>query len=89
MKDMLANDNGSNKYYFTLNDPEALPDVYAGQLSVILVNEAAKTVRISFEVNNPVKAYDLANAVANEFIEYDVERRSESSKKVILFILMS
>ena len=86
LQGMLTNDAGGNKYYFTLNDPETLADVYAPQLSVALVNEAAKTVRISFEVNNPMKAYDLANCVSSEYIDYDVERRSESSNKVIQFI---
>lgn len=86
LQSMINNDEGSNKYYFTINDPELLPDFYGPQLTVGLVNEAAKTVKISFETNNPQKAYDLANCVAKEFIEYDVERRSESSKTVLAFI---
>lgn len=50
------------------------------------LNVSAKTISISFRDNNNKKAADLVTALADEYIIYDVEERSRSSKKVISFI---
>ncbi|MGL5890562.1 MAG: GumC family protein, partial [Bacteroidia bacterium] len=75
-----------NEYYFIIRDPETLADMYAPQVSVMIINESAKTLRISFQDGNPQKTGDVVAAIAQEFIDYDVERRSESAKKALAFI---
>lgn len=75
-----------NEYFFVLNNIASLADDYFKRLTVQLLNASAKTVKITFKDNNPVKSADVVAAVAEKFIQYDVERKSESSKKVLEFL---
>lgn len=75
-----------NEYFFVINRFSSIADSYFKRLSVQLLNSSAKTVKISFKDNNSKKAADVAMAVAEKFIQYDVERKSESSKKVLEFL---
>ncbi|HEV7231782.1 MAG TPA: polysaccharide biosynthesis tyrosine autokinase [Bacteroidia bacterium] len=72
--------------YFVINDFGTLADSYHNRLSITLLNDAAKTVRIMFRDNNAVKTSDVVGSIYSEFIAYDVERRSESAKNVLEFI---
>lgn len=86
IKRMLSGDGRNTNYYFVVNDIESLTESYFPRLNVQLINDAAKTVRISFRDNSARKTSDLVSAIAQEFIEYDVERRSEGAKNVLDFI---
>jgi tyrosine-protein kinase Etk/Wzc len=85
-KDWTGTENKKNRHYFVLNNLENLAASYTPRLSVTLLNDAAKTVKILFRDNNAMKTTDIVNAVSSEFISYDVERRSESAKSVLEFI---
>ncbi len=50
------------------------------------MNVAAKTVQVSFSDPNAIKTADVSLALAEGYIKYDVEKRSESAKKVLAFI---
>ena len=56
------------------------------RLKFRIVNEAANSVEISFEDGSPSKAADFANAVAFQYINYDLERKIESSDRILKFI---
>lgn len=75
-----------NAQFFKFNSVENLTNQYVKNLDVKLLNNAAKTVQIIFKDFNAVKAADIANGIAEEYINYDVERKSESAKNVIAFI---
>ncbi len=77
---------GKKKQYFVINNLETIAASYSPRLSINLLNESAKTVRILFRDNNPAKTSDVVSAMSTEFISYDVERRSESAKSVLEFI---
>lgn len=91
---VVSNDLTENKRYdikdselfFVINDIENLTDSYINRLSVFPLNNSAKTINIAFKDNNPTKARDIVTAVANEYIIYDIEERSKSSKKILEFI---
>ena len=85
LKTMLNSTSGNN-YYFSINSIDDLAEDYFSRLNVSIVNEAAKTIAISFTDNNQVKAYDVVATIAEEYNKYDVEIRSESSTKTLLFI---
>ena len=85
LKAMLTS-NGDNAFYFVVNDIEDLADNYFSRLNVAIVNEAAKTIAISFTDNNAVKAYDVVNTIAQEYNSYDIEQRSASGLKTLEFI---
>lgn len=72
--------------FFTINDIENLTNSYISRLNVFPLNPDAKTISLSFQDNNAVKTADILTALANEYIIYDIEERSKSSKKVIEFL---
>lgn len=72
--------------YFTLNDIENITNNYISRLNVFPLNPSAKTISLSFQDNNAAKTADILTALANEYIIYDIEERSKSSKKVIEFL---
>ncbi|MGZ4155869.1 MAG: GumC family protein [Bacteroidia bacterium] len=75
-----------NAFYFTVNDTASIADSYFSNVDVKLLNEDAKTINISFKDFNPEKASDIVSAMTQEFTNFDIERKSESSKSVIEFI---
>jgi len=77
------NDDG---LFFVINSLDNLTNSYVGNLSVIPLNVSAKTISISFQCGNAVKAKDIVSTIAEEYINYDIEERSKSSKKVLEFI---
>jgi len=85
-KDWKVSETKKKRFYFVLNNLENLAAMYNPRLSVTLLNDAAKTVKILFRDNNAIKTSDIVNAMTSEFIAYDVERRGESAKSVLEFI---
>ena len=67
--------------FFTINNIEHLTNSYISRLNVYPLNSLAKTISLSFQDNNAVKTADVLTALANEYIVYDIEERSKSSKK--------
>lgn len=72
--------------FFTINDIESLTNSYISSLNVFPLNPLAKTISLSFQDNNAAKTADVLTALANEYIIYDIEERSKSSKNVIEFL---
>lgn len=72
--------------YFTINNIENITNNYITRLNVFPLNPSAKTISLSFQDNNATKTADVLTALANEYIVYDIEERSKSSKKVIEFL---
>ena len=76
----------SGTLFFRINSYESLTNGLNSKLSVFPLNQAAKTINISFQDLNPQKATDIVTAVANEYMEYDIEERSKGSKNALEFI---
>ncbi|MCA0431532.1 MAG: polysaccharide biosynthesis tyrosine autokinase [Bacteroidetes bacterium] len=72
--------------YFQVYNIDEVTNMVQQKLDVRLLNDLAKTILIRFTDNNPKKTTEVVNAIAEEFLSYDVERKSESSKKIIEFI---
>jgi capsular exopolysaccharide synthesis family protein len=85
----LKSDNDilkSNNQYFLINNPEGLISFVSRNLTVSILNEAAKTIKIVFNDRNANKAADVVNTIANEFLTFDVEKKSESASKTLAFL---
>jgi len=80
---MLAN---TNVFYFEVRNIDAVTSELQGKLEVKIINEMAKTILIKVKDINSQKASDVVNAISEEFLSYDVERKSESSKNILEFI---
>ena len=83
---LSQSDIKNTKLFFTINNIEHLTNSYISRLNVYPLNSLAKTINLSFQDNNAVKTDDILTALANEYIVYDIEERSKSSKKVIEFL---
>lgn len=81
-----ADYNPDERVIFVINNLDELTNKYIDQLSVITENPLAKTINISFNDNNALKTKDIVTALANEYLKFDIEERSKSSKKVLEFI---
>ena len=75
-----------NKSYFLFKKIDDVTAELQSKLEIKLLNEAAKTILITVKDINAQKAQDLVNLVSVEYLKYDVERKSESSKSIINFI---
>ncbi len=77
----------SNKaLFFKISDLDVETDDLFKGLEVKPKNELARTILIKMQDVNAEKATDIVNAIAEEFLIYDVERKSESSTNIINFI---
>lgn len=75
-----------NSYYFIINNPDNIVTTYSSELSIAIINTEAKTVSISLKDRNPVKAYDIVNAIVENYKTYGVEKKQESANSVLEFI---
>lgn len=72
--------------FFTVSDVDVVTSQLASKIEVKITNEFAKTLMIRVKDHNMVKTTDIVNAVIEEFLNYDVMRKSESSRKILDFI---
>ncbi len=82
----LASLKKLDKPYFIINSQENNLKELKSNLDVKVINEQSQSISIDVKNTVPNKAADIANAIAEEFQEYGVERESESSKKILDFI---
>ncbi|MEP7263371.1 MAG: polysaccharide biosynthesis tyrosine autokinase [Bacteroidota bacterium] len=73
-------------YFFIIQTNRMIYNQLANDLFVAPLNLEAKTIQIKVRGKNSHKIADIANAVAREFIKYDVEKNSEVTRKILEFI---
>jgi tyrosine-protein kinase Etk/Wzc len=83
---ILADPEAEVNLYFRMNSHARLLEQYSQQLIVKILDPGAKTVEVSCKNQNPVIARDISQAMAESFINYDVDRQGESALSVIHFI---
>jgi len=76
----------NDSYYFIINDSNYVQQSNTKKLEVFVLNAEANTIQIKFTDNNPSKASEVVKTIAEEFINYDVEKKIESSKLILKFI---
>lgn len=75
-----------NSFKFIINSDAALVKDFTSKLSVMMANPEAKTVNIKVKEKNAYKAADIANAVSNEFLKFDVLMSREGTDRILDFI---
>lgn len=78
--------NTNDKIYFNVLKSESAAQYLQNNIEVRVLNEAAKTIMIKFGDVNRQKCSDIVNAIADEFLIYDVEKKSESAENILKFI---
>ncbi|NMC98838.1 MAG: polysaccharide biosynthesis tyrosine autokinase [Bacteroidales bacterium] len=76
----------TDSYYFIINDSDYVQNFNSNLLEVFVLNGEANTIQINFTDKNPVKATEIVKTIAEEFINFDVEKKVESSKLILKFI---
>lgn len=86
-KEEIAQTLKNNKsIYFIVRNIDAVTSELQSKLDVKILNEMAKTILIKVRDINSLKVSDIVNTISEEFLSYDVERKSESSSNILNFI---
>ncbi|GIV27210.1 MAG: sugar transporter [Bacteroidia bacterium] len=72
--------------FFVVHSKDAMATYLQKKLEVKPLNDLAQTISIAIKDVNPQKTTDIVNTIAEEYLNYDVERKSESSKNILNFI---
>lgn len=75
-----------NIYYFVFNSPADIVSNHKNNLMIDINNADAKTINITYSDYNAAKTTDIVNAISEEMIKYDVEKKKESANKILDFI---
>ncbi len=75
-----------NADYFILNSKSTLLSRFSSQLQVIVLNESARTIKISVTDVNPQRANDIANMIAKEFTNFNLEKKKQGVNNIISYI---
>jgi tyrosine-protein kinase Etk/Wzc len=73
-------------YHFIINNLNSLSRELMSKVSIIILNPSAKTVSISVQENNPLKAKEEVVQLIEEFKFYNVERKKQGSKQIVDFL---
>ncbi|MDZ4844318.1 MAG: polysaccharide biosynthesis tyrosine autokinase [Chitinophagales bacterium] len=73
-------------YFFRINDIERYSEYLSQRITVVPLDPSTKTISISYQDKNRSKASDLVNALSKEFVQYDIERQSESAQQILSFL---
>lgn len=73
-------------FYFVINNTASMANLIAPKLTVSLLNEQAMTIMIQVKDNDANKAADIANAIAEEFNKYDLEKKGEGAEQTLAYI---
>ena len=55
----------NNQFFFIIYDPETIVPRYSTQLNIQILNEQARTIKITAKDLNAIKASDIANAIGS------------------------
>jgi tyrosine-protein kinase Etk/Wzc len=73
------------KHFFIIHSKEKMVNNLFSSMEVSIVDASAKTLGIKFSGNSPKKCADLASAMAEEFLSFNVEKKKEGANKMIDF----
>jgi tyrosine-protein kinase Etk/Wzc len=73
-------------YYFVINDPSLHLSKFNAKIEISILNEAARTIKINTTDVNYYRASDLANGIAKEFENFNLEKKKESVNRMLEYI---
>lgn len=73
----------TGQFYFVINNRQTVAKRIR---DVIRINPYTPSILISFQDKNPYRAADIVNAMNDEFISYDKEKKTESATLILNFI---
>lgn len=86
IKESLTPDDFSGIFYFKFLDKNDMIDEVTDKIEVLPLDPSTKTIGIQYKDRNAVKAKDIVATVADQFIEYDIERKNEGFNNILALI---
>jgi uncharacterized protein involved in exopolysaccharide biosynthesis len=84
---IIENQNeDQNQFFLIINSEEHNLNKYLAKLKVEILNEFAKTINVKVKDHNAIKARDMVNQIAEDFITGDERRKRKSANSVLEFI---
>lgn len=84
--EVLKNDTESNEVYFVFNNGTTIKNRFYEGLTVMPLDERARTVLLSFKGDNSKICYDITLGLAHAFIDYSVKLKKKGSENILNFI---
>lgn len=81
-----ANENYSGIFFFKFINRGDLVSEVTQKLSVLPIESRTKTIGLRYTDRNPVRAKEVIETLADEFIAYDLERKKEGITSILNFI---
>lgn len=72
--------------YFVLNDSKHFVTRFGKGIDIAILNDAARTIKITTTDVNYSRAADIANGIASEFEHFNLEKKKESANRIIEYI---
>ncbi|MFZ9550242.1 MAG: polysaccharide biosynthesis tyrosine autokinase, partial [Bacteroidia bacterium] len=74
------------RLYFKVTESEIMAGLIQSRLEIKPLNAQAKTLQLKYRDINAQKSSDVVNTISAEYLIYDVDRKSESSKNILSFV---
>jgi capsular exopolysaccharide synthesis family protein len=75
-----------NEYRFTVLNPKSLPAAVSAGVRATPVSKTANLISISYQDTVPLRTQELVNALADAYLEQNIERRTREAEKTLEFI---
>ena len=85
-RENLYRDDFSNSYFFVINNKSTLVNKFFRGVDVTVLNLSAQTIKIGLKYSNARLSMDFVDELARQYINYDLEKKSLSSKSILNFI---
>jgi capsular exopolysaccharide synthesis family protein len=85
-QDFIGPEESTNEYFFSVTDKRSLLTYFYPRLTVKTLSQTAKTIRLTVEDGNPALANAFVMNHVSAYMDYDKERKKESSENILHFI---
>lgn len=75
-----------NQYFFCVQPASEIESEILSSLTIRILSQQTQSIEIAYQSKNAAQTADIVNVIIEEFQKYDVEKKSESTKKILNFI---
>ena len=76
----------NNQFYIRIYSIEQSIQAHMSGLEISILNQNANTIEIKHQSQNPDKSSDIVNTIAEDFMQFNVEKKQERAEKILKFI---
>lgn len=76
----------NNQFYIKLFSNEQSIQSHMAGLEISILNQNANTIEIKHQSQNADKSSDIVNTIAEDFMQFNIEKKQERAEKILKFI---